>query len=116
MPARKAFSEKVPPEIEFAPLHNGRFPLTLSKNKWAFLPQIFKLMFIGFCHLHKEIVEKRHGEPIKFLFLPKMGLFGSHARAVLEKKLVMNYELLLRTVFLSFHGQNLFFIFFLHSL
>ena len=79
MPARKAFSEKVPPEIEFAPLHNGRFPLTLSKNKWAFLPQIFKLMFIGFCHLHKEIVEKRHGEPIKFLFLTKMGLLGSQA-------------------------------------
>jgi hypothetical protein len=25
----------------------------------------------------KEIVEKRHGEPIKFLFLPKMGLLGS---------------------------------------
>ena len=24
----------------------------------------------------KEIVERRHGEPIKFLFLPKMGLFG----------------------------------------
>ena len=25
----------------------------------------------------KEIVERRHGEPIKFLFLPKMGLLGS---------------------------------------
>ena len=24
-----------------------------------------------------EIVERRHGEPIKFLFLPKMGLLGS---------------------------------------
>ena len=24
----------------------------------------------------KEIVERRHGEPIKFLFLPKMGLLG----------------------------------------
>ena len=27
----------------------------------------------------KEIVERRHGEAIKFLFLPKMGLFGSQA-------------------------------------
>jgi hypothetical protein len=29
--------------------------------------------------LVKEIVERRHGEPIKFLFLPKMGLLGSQA-------------------------------------
>ena len=29
--------------------------------------------------LTKEIVERRHGEPIKFLFLPKMGLLGSQA-------------------------------------
>jgi hypothetical protein len=27
----------------------------------------------------KEIVERRHGEPIEFLFLPKMGLLGSQA-------------------------------------
>ena len=27
----------------------------------------------------KEIVERRHGEPIKFLFLPKMDLLGSQA-------------------------------------
>ena len=27
----------------------------------------------------KEIVERRHGEPIKVLFLPKMGLLGSQA-------------------------------------
>jgi hypothetical protein len=30
-------------------------------------------------HMVKEIVERRHGEPIKFLFLPKMGLLGSQA-------------------------------------
>jgi hypothetical protein len=29
--------------------------------------------------LEKEIVERRHGEPIKLLFLPKMGLLGSQA-------------------------------------
>ena len=29
--------------------------------------------------LDKEIVERRHGEPIKFLFLPKMGLLGRQA-------------------------------------
>ena len=34
----------------------------------------------------KEIVERRHGEPIKFLFLPtKMGLLGSQAST--EKKI-----------------------------
>ena len=27
----------------------------------------------------KEIVERRHGEPIRFLFLRKMGLLGSQA-------------------------------------
>ena len=33
----------------------------------------------------KEIVKRRHGEPIKFLFLPKMGLLGSQAST--EKKI-----------------------------
>ena len=33
----------------------------------------------------KEIVERRHGETIKFLFLPKMGLLGSQAST--EKKI-----------------------------
>ena len=37
----------------------------------------------------KEIVERRHGEPIKFLSLPKMGLLGSQAST--EKR--VNYEL-----------------------
>ena len=32
----------------------------------------------------KEYIERRHGEPFKFLFLPKIGLLGS--QAVLEKK------------------------------
>jgi hypothetical protein len=32
----------------------------------------------------KEYIERRHGEPFNFLFLPKMGLLGS--QAVLEKK------------------------------
>ena len=34
-------------------------------------PQNMYLLFI------KEIVQSRHGQPIKFLFLPKMGLLGS---------------------------------------
>ena len=38
----------------------------------------------------KEIVERRHREPIKFLFMPKMGLLGSQAST--EKKLVVNSE------------------------
>ena len=33
----------------------------------------------------KEIVERRHGEPIRFLFMPKMGLLGSQAGT--EKKI-----------------------------
>jgi hypothetical protein len=32
----------------------------------------------------KEYIKRRHGEPFKFIFLPKMGLLGS--QAVLEKK------------------------------
>ena len=39
----------------------------------------------------KEIVERRHREPIKFLFLPKMGLLGSQASNE-KKTLLMNYE------------------------
>jgi hypothetical protein len=37
--------------------------------------------FLGnrLCDLGKEIVERRHGEPIKFLFLSKLGLLGSQA-------------------------------------
>ena len=32
----------------------------------------------------KEYIKRRHGEPFKFLFLPKMDLLGR--QAVLEKK------------------------------
>ena len=62
------------------------------------------------CVIGKEIVERRHREPIKFLFLPKMGLLGSQAST--EKKLVVNSEQLFRAVFSCFHGQKL--NFFLH--
>jgi hypothetical protein len=55
----------------------------------------------------KEIVEGRHGEPIKFLFLPKMGLLSSQAGNE-KKMLVVNYEQLLRAVSSCFHGQKLF--------
>jgi hypothetical protein len=59
----------------------------------------------------KEYIERRHGEPFKFLFLPKMGLLGS--QAVLEKK--ANYEQLFSSVFSSFHGQRFIFLnLFLH--
>ena len=56
----------------------------------------------------------RHGEPIKFLFLPKMGLLGSQAGNE-KKMLVVNYEQLLRAVFHVFMGKKLVFkIYFLH--
>ena len=38
----------------------------------------------------KKIVERRHGEPIKFLFLPKMGLWGCQGSTEKEK---IGYEL-----------------------
>jgi hypothetical protein len=53
----------------------------------------------------KEIVERRYGEPIKFLFLPKMGLLGSQA-ANEKKLLVANHEQLLRAVFHVFMGKT----------
>jgi hypothetical protein len=59
----------------------------------------------NFNHLNKEIVERRHGEPIKFLFLPKMGLLDCQASNE-KKMLVVNYEQLLRAVFHVFMGKN----------
>ena len=59
----------------------------------------------------KEIVMRRHGEPIKFLFLPKMGLLGSQAGN--EKKcclwIMSNFWGLFFHVFM---GKNYFSIFF----
>ena len=58
--------------------------------------------------LAKEYIERRHGEPFKFLFLPKMGLLGS--QAVLEKKvqfwIMSNF---LAPFFQLFMGKKLFF-------
>ena len=55
-------------------------------------------------NLLKEILERRHEEPIKLLFLPKMSLLGSQAST--EKKLVVNHEQLLKAVFYVFMGKN----------
>ena len=55
------------------------FFLSYCINKNDFL--LFQAEYV---HI-KEIVERRHGEPIKFLFLPKMGLLGSQAST--EKKI-----------------------------
>ena len=59
----------------------------------------------------KEYIERRHGEPFKFLFLPKMGLLGS--QAVLEKKvqfwIMSNF---LAPFFQLFMGKKIFFKFF----
>jgi hypothetical protein len=61
--------------------------------------------FTFLCTTPKEIVERRYGEPIKFLFLPKMGLLGSQAGNE-KKMLVVDYEQLLRAVFSCFQGQK----------
>ena len=67
------------------------------------------LIDINDCHewaTAKEIVERRHGEPIKFLFLPKMGLLGSQAST--EKKI--GYELWATFEGCFFMSKNLIFL------
>jgi hypothetical protein len=60
------------------------------------------------CIPSNEYIERRHGEPFKFLFPPKMGLLGS--QAVIEKKvqfwIMSNF---LAPFFQLFMGKNLFF-------
>ena len=51
------------------PKQNLLYVLSVSENEVSTVLQEYL----------KEIVERRHGEPIKFLFLPKMGLLGSQA-------------------------------------
>ena len=51
------------------------------------------LKFLCECIQTKEYIERRHGEPFKFLFLPKMGLLGSQASTRMKYP-TMNYELL----------------------
>jgi hypothetical protein len=50
----------------------------------------------------KEILERRQGEPIEFLFPPKMGLLGSQTGNE-KKMLVVNYKQLLSADFSCFH-------------
>ena len=73
---------------------------------------IVKLTFHKVSESPKEYVERRHGEPIKFIFLPKMGLLGW--LPVMKKKSIMNYELLLSSVFsvfsIMFSGAIFFYI------
>ena len=63
-------------------------------------------VFLNF-HFYKKIVERRHSEPIKFIFLPKMGLLGSQAD---NEKKNAGCELWAT----CFHGQIYFLNFFLH--
>ena len=77
----------------------------LSRPFWIFFFKKKKL-------LHpKEIVERSHGEPIKFLFLPKMGLLGSQAGN--EKNC---WLWIMWGVFSYFHGQKIFFLNFFFTL
>ena len=57
---------------------NRKVILVWHSNNLAVLDYPF-LLKIQNCTSSKEIVERRHGETIKFLFLPKMGLLGSLA-------------------------------------
>jgi len=54
-------------------------------------------------------MERRQGEPIKSLFLPKMVLFGSQASTI-KKRPILNNEQLLSSVFSNFHW-HFFFLF-----
>ena len=90
-------------------------PLFTIRNErgaieWAWLCETSLDIDISSSLETKEIVERRHGEPIKFLFLPKMGLLVSQAGN--EK----NCWLWIMSNFwgLFFHvcmGKNLFFFF-----
>jgi hypothetical protein len=52
---------------------------TQKTEVWRLFPKFFTASIIYIYIVIKEIVERRHGEPIKFIFLPKMGLLGSQA-------------------------------------
>ena len=56
-------------------------PWTLKciKHKSHFYRQPFTIFLLPKRFWTKEYLEGRHGEPNKFLFLPKMGLLGSQA-------------------------------------
>ena len=82
--------------------HSSTFVIEIFKTSWNF-PQNLRLHlllsiliffytiemlseflknsvhFLEESHFSKEIVERRHGEPIEFLFLTKMDLLGSQA-------------------------------------
>ena len=61
-----------------------------------------------FMVLCKEYIERRHGEPFKFLFLPKMGLLGSQA-STWKKVQFWIMSNFLATFFHLFMAKNLFF-------
>ena len=62
----------------------------------------------------KEYIERRHGEPFKFLFLPKMGLLGSQASTWKKVQFWIMSNFWAR-FFQFFMGKNKnIFIYFLH--
>jgi hypothetical protein len=72
------------PFIHFYPIG-----LALGQSRRHFMNKVQLLVIMDYFRFPnklggKEYIERRHGEPFKFLFLPKMGLLGS--QAVLEKK------------------------------
>jgi hypothetical protein len=58
---------------------------------WIFVRNVLSYCFYKSDKI-KECIERRHGEPLKFLHLPKMGLLGSQA-STRKKNPIMNYEL-----------------------
>ena len=53
----------------------------------------------------KDYIERRHGEPSKFLFLPRMGLLGSQA-SMWKKVQFWIKNHFFSSVFSTFHGQK----------
>ena len=101
-------TKSIPSPVEYSWKHYRSFDSFDRTDKQIQYQTLLYFCNIVVVHTAKEYIERRHGEPFKFLFLPKIGLLGS--QAVLEKKvqfLIMSNFLAL--FFQLFMGKNLFF-------
>ena len=64
----------------------------------------FQTLYSNVMPVQKEYIERRIVEPVKFLFVPKMGLLVNQAS---KKDSIMNYEIVLSCFFYVFMDKNL---------